>query len=85
MPRGLCAAALWAVFMLPLAGCATVEQQQAATMGGIQGAAVGAAVGAAGHHPVEGAAVGAAVGAATGAILASPQLGPQPPMFSQGN
>ncbi len=76
---------LLTAFMLPLAGCATVQQQQATTMGGLQGAAVGAAIGAASHHPIRGAAVGAAVGAATGAILSSPQMGPNTPMLAPGS
>jgi len=58
--------------------CSTVQQQQAATMGGIQGAATGAVIGSRNNNSIEGAVIGGVIGATTGAILASPQAGPQP-------
>jgi len=63
---------------LSLNGCSTVQQQQAATMGGIQGAATGAVIGSRNNNSIEGAVIGGVIGAATGAILASPQTGSQP-------
>ncbi|PIO89012.1 MAG: hypothetical protein COS82_06365 [Zetaproteobacteria bacterium CG06_land_8_20_14_3_00_59_53] len=63
---------------LCLAGCATAQQQQAATIGGIQGAAVGAAAGSINHNSVEGAIVGGIIGATSAAILNQPQATTQP-------
>jgi len=55
-----------------LAGCASVQQQQAATMGGVQGAAVGAAVGAHNNNTLGGAVVGGIIGATTAAVMSAP-------------
>ncbi|OIO68134.1 MAG: bacteriocin [Zetaproteobacteria bacterium CG12_big_fil_rev_8_21_14_0_65_55_1124] len=71
-------AVLFLSCFLLLASCSTVQQQQATTMGGIQGATTGAVIGAASNKPVQGAVIGAVIGATTGAILSSPQPASQP-------
>jgi len=63
---------------LSLTACASVQQQQATTIGGIQGAAAGAAVGAANGNTASGAIVGGLIGATTAAILNQPQASTQP-------
>lgn len=67
---------------LSLAACASVEQQQAVTMGGVQGAAVGAAVGARNNGALSGAVLGGVIGATTAAVFSQPQT-PSQPMFMQ--
>lgn len=61
-----------------LAACASVEQQQAATLGGVQGAAVGAVAGSANGNSVGGAIVGGIIGATSAAIMNQPQAATQP-------
>jgi len=63
---------------MALAACASVEQQQATTMGGIQGAATGAVIGSRNNNTVSGAVLGGVIGATTAAVLSSPQSASQP-------
>ena len=70
---------------LVLNGCSTVQQQQAATMGGMQGAATGAVIGSQSNNTVKGAVIGGVIGAATAAVLAGPQAGSQPIQMQDNN
>jgi len=68
---------------LSLTACASVQQQQATTIGGIQGAAAGAAVGAANGNTASGAIIGGIIGATSAAILNQPQASSTQPFHMQ--
>lgn len=61
---------LTAIFTMLVAGCATTEQERAATTGAVIGATAGAVIGAQSDRAAEGAVIGGVLGGLTGAILA---------------
>jgi len=68
---------------IALTACATVEQQQTTTMGGIQGATAGAIIGSRNGNTLGGAVLGGVIGATTAAVLSSPQGSGTQPIFMQ--